>query len=634
MAGIGATVALIKALGNKTDQEIAQIEEDVTDVKTAIHGVNDGVVDLKEEIENYTEIALDAQPSGWRLNESNGLCHADENYKLNKYKVVAGKQVRIISDDRFQFQTVASVPSSGTSNKVGETYGAGKFFLIVPETATYLIMSTPVNDSQAVAYDITSKFPDIEDSIDDINNRFTIVNQTSRNLFDVSKMLIGKYYWNGSQQSSAGYNASDIIPVNPGDKIYLQTGGETAGTRSNKDISFVEEYNSNKVFVADKRDQNPYTVPASGVSFIRISSSSGNFAPQNNVVIFASENGTVEDYIPYFEPYQVHELKDKWINRRPETGLINRFNINSDNHGTTEELQDMFDYSILFRGIVTTFNGIIVAHGYNQTMGGHVEVTPTHFKYYLGSEAEPRLNEAHNLTIADYIAIRIDAKPDTKADFYLYTNGGTWSKTNQTWDVRKGQLSVRSSGTNVLTDCELSYFCKAWSKPIHMYGDSYFGVYSDKWTKYLVDAGYRDQLQNGYPGRQSAMALLVAKIVLEHSNPKKIIWCLGMNDGDDSSEVDASWKECVEELMTICESRSIELILATIPNVSTVDNTAKNAYVRDSGYRYIDFASAVGASEGTTWYTGMLSQDGVHPSTQGALALFNQALADVPELMQ
>lgn len=41
MAGIGTIVAMIKALGNKTDQEIAQIEEDVTDVKTAIQGKMD-----------------------------------------------------------------------------------------------------------------------------------------------------------------------------------------------------------------------------------------------------------------------------------------------------------------------------------------------------------------------------------------------------------------------------------------------------------------------------------------------------------------------------------------------------------------------------------------------------------------
>ena len=129
------------------------------------------------------------------------------------------------------------------------------------------------------------------------------------------------------------------------------------------------------------------------------------------------------------------------------------------------------------------------------------------------------------------------------------------------------------------------------------------------------------------------MALLVAKIVLANSNPEKIVWCLGMNDGDDG-EVDASWKACVDELMEICEARNIELILATIPNVPSVDNTYKNAYVIASGHRYIDFASAVGASSGTTWYDNMLSSDMVHPDTQGAIALFNQAIADVPELMQ
>ena len=49
MAGIGTIVAMIKALGNKTDQEIAQIEEDVTDVKTAIHGVDDHLDELAEK---------------------------------------------------------------------------------------------------------------------------------------------------------------------------------------------------------------------------------------------------------------------------------------------------------------------------------------------------------------------------------------------------------------------------------------------------------------------------------------------------------------------------------------------------------------------------------------------------------
>ena len=293
----------------------------------------------------------------------------------------------------------------------------------------------------------------------------------------------------------------------------------------------------------------------------------------------------------------------------------------------------MFDYSIQFRGDLDTFNGIIIAYGYQDAYGGYVKVTSTNFEYYFGSESEPRLTEAHGLTLTDYIAIRIVAKTGNKADFYIATNGGVYNKVNQSWDVRKGALSVRSVGTNVLNNCVLSYNCDGWSMPNHLYGDSYFGTLIMKWTKYLVDYGMIYNLQNAYPGRTSATALNIAKTILASSQPDRIVWCLGMNDGDNGS-INASWKSCVDELIEICESRNIELILATIPNVPTVDNTYKNAYVRASGKRYIDFANAVGAADDTTWYSGMLSTDNVHPSTTGAIALFNQAIADVPELMR
>lgn len=267
-------------------------------------------------------------------------------------------------------------------------------------------------------------------------------------------------------------------------------------------------------------------------------------------------------------------------------------------------------------------------------MCGRVKITPTTFEYYIGTETNPRISEAHGLTITDYVAVRIDAKENANADFAIYTNGGEYRKTNQAWDCRDGYLQVESVGTNVLTDCVLSYNCIGWSKPIHLYGDSYFGVYGDKWTQHLVNSGWKDYNLNGFPGRMSNTALASLKLVLANSNPEKIIWCMGMNDGDDGGEVDTAWKTCVDELVQICNERNIELILATNPNVATVDNTAKNAYVRASGHRYIDFASAVGTSDDTTWFSGMLSSDGVHPSRQGAIALFNQAIADVPELMQ
>ena len=422
-----------------------------------------------------------------------------------------------------------------------------------------------------------------------------------------------------------------------------------ASNRSIDTARFIVFYGSDGTTVVDSGSYVSTITPPNGASYFITSYNVTSVDAYKAVNPMAVVGTTVVDYEAYFAPYTTHILKSannnaQYINSlidiklaesRPiKNGLVNEFNISSDNHGTTEELQDMFNYSIMFRGTVTTFNGITIAHGYGQAMGGYVKITPTNFEYYLGTEESPRLSEAHNLTIKDYIAVRIDAKPNIYADFTVYTNGGVYTKTNQTWDVRKGQLSVMSDSTNVLTDCVLSYNCEGWSKPIHLYGDSYFGVYSDKWTKYLTDAGFTDNLLNGYPGRMSSTALTVAKIVLANSNPEKIVWCLGMNDGDDDGEVDASWKSCVDELMEICDARNIELILATIPNVPSVDNTYKNAYVRASGHRYIDFASAVGASSGTTWFDGMLSSDNVHPDVQGAIALFNQAIADAPELMQ
>ena len=55
MAGIGTIVAMIKALGNKTDQEIAQIEGDVSEVKTAIQG--------KPDIDNSSKTGVDLDVS-------------------------------------------------------------------------------------------------------------------------------------------------------------------------------------------------------------------------------------------------------------------------------------------------------------------------------------------------------------------------------------------------------------------------------------------------------------------------------------------------------------------------------------------------------------------------------------------
>ena len=106
-----------------------------------------------------------------------------------------------------------------------------------------------------------------------------------------------------------------------------------------------------------------------------------------------------------------------------------------------------------------------------------------------------------------------------------------------------------------------------------------------------------------------------------------------MNDADSSSAYNASWKSCIDYVISEADAIGAEVILATIPNTPTVNNTFKNAWVKSSGYRYVDFANAVGAeSANSSWYSGMLSSDNVHPTQYGARALASKLLVDMPEI--
>ncbi len=123
------------------------------------------------------------------------------------------------------------------------------------------------------------------------------------------------------------------------------------------------------------------------------------------------------------------------------------------------------------------------------------------------------------------------------------------------------------------------------------------------------------------------------KTALTHGTPKFAVWCLGMNNGDDEGSINRSWYIYTEKFIADCNAKGIIPILATIPNTPTVNNIYKNVYVRNSGYRYIDFASAVGANEkGSSWYNNMLSGDNIHPTEEGGKALANQIFIDLPEI--
>ena len=172
-------------------------------------------------------------------------------------------------------------------------------------------------------------------------------------------------------------------------------------------------------------------------------------------------------------------------------------------------------------------------------------------------------------------------------------------------------------------------------KAIWIFGDSYTAYEPERWAYYLNEYGYDENvLISAFPGAWSSSAITSLETLLNYGEPKFALWAMGLNDGSDSSDSPSeSWANNKAQFLNICEENGIIPIFGTIPTIPTVNNEQKNAWIRSSGYRYIDFARAVLANSSGAWGSGMLSSDGVHPTINGARALFSRALTDFPELM-
>ena len=316
------------------------------------------------------------------------------------------------------------------------------------------------------------------------------------------------------------------------------------------------------------------------------------------------------------------------------------------------------DKRLLFSGKITSFDSLTIGHGkITGNEANWIVITDTniieHFVNSGGSEytGYPKTTP-HGLTIENNIQIEIVQAEQEKSNVTIVSSGHSFSLNNITWFGSCGD--VYAGTTSTLTDCSLGWTCSKIKSGIWLFGDSYFSLSdSARWTSHLFSNGYNNFMLNAYPGEDSTRALNNLNKLLEIDTPKEIVWCMGMNDPDSSSAVNATWKSKLDDVIAICDEKGIELILATIPTVAGGYNPDtqsynvgiqkyKNAIVRASGYRYIDFDSAVGANETTgVWFNNgqvddMLetTQSGsrIHPTSYGALALYQQAIADCPEL--
>lgn len=238
----------------------------------------------------------------------------------------------------------------------------------------------------------------------------------------------------------------------------------------------------------------------------------------------------------------------------------------------------------------------------------------------------------HGITIQDHINVTIETLI-TGIKLTIVSNGQSYSAE---YNYASGSVrpSYSVSGMSI-SNVDFSWTCKDFKKDLWLFGDSYFSYGDNRWIYYLNADGYASNcLIDAYPGENSQYSLPSLQSYINIAKPQNIVWCVGMNDGGDSSSApSAQWKNALDTVISICEDKGINLILATIPTVPSINHEKKNEYVRSSGYQYIDFAKAVGASSSGVWFSGMLSSDNVHPTVAGAMALYKQALIDCPQLM-
>ena len=297
----------------------------------------------------------------------------------------------------------------------------------------------------------------------------------------------------------------------------------------------------------------------------------------------------------------------------------------------------------VFSGDLTTMSelrfGFTIANSFSEStlIFNEFTIDSTYITYKTRSTNENYTYQyTHGLTFANNIQLIFEYLDEGNAKITLISNGMMFSQTLPFVKRTISQVVVLSVGST-LTNCKLTWIPIDIDKDIWMFGDSYFAYSSDRWTYYMQQYGYaQNALIDGWPGEGSVNARNSLLTLIQFGTPKYIVWCMGMNDGSDTdaNTPSSDWTIRRDEMLAICNKNGITPIFATIPNVPSILHTGKNAWIKASGYRYIDFAAAVGAeSAGSTWYSGMLSSDNVHPSESGAKALFARALVDFPEIM-
>lgn len=457
------------------------------------------------------------------------------------------------------------------------------------------------------------------------------------NYFDKTAITDGKYMaHSGGVSVASSLCYSEKIYVTPGETLSFWKGTTAYGVRFI--TAFDADGNVLGSLGSNSGSDTTYTVP-NNVDSVIISIYNSAL---DTFMVLKDLEGKPTEYIEYNESYiparpEKPAEPEVSYDFSGEEWLYTTGDMTSATKLSVGKADVITDKHLVFIADITSFDGIRLGHGYNDYTSAYIEIDNTSIKQYqYTSDTTLLKEEAHGLDISGKITVTIDVNQRRVATVKVQSNGKSYTFNSGTnWYGSNGEIYAQSLGS-VLPNAQLAWTCDGYSKDIQFYGDSYLSQSSDRWLYFAFQSGYKDALFDGFGGRGSGGAYTSLVENLKHSNPKTVVWLMGMNDGSDpdANTPSSSWTTNRDKLIALSQEYGFEIVFATIPTVPNIYHEGKNNWIRNSGYRYIDIAEALGADGTGAWTEGYLSTDNVHPTAAGSQAIYNAVITDFPDFIK